>query len=311
MPSTLVTGAAGQIGSELTPRLRERHDRRSVVGSDLHEECDVSGPYESVDVTDRQQLRQVIREYNVDTVFHLAAILSATGEKRPDAAYRVNFDGLRNVLELGRELGLEKVIVPSSIAVFGPDTPPEPAESTILSPTTLYGISKVMTELMADYYGRRYDLDIRGVRLPGIISHGTLPGGGTTDYAVEAFYGAVRQGEYKYFVRPDTKLPMMYMPDAIDALVSVASSDLSDLQHQCEYNVGALSFTPRELTAEIRNHLPEFEPTYEPDERQAIADSWPDTVDDTAARRDWGWDPEYGFAAMVSDMIDNVASDLR
>jgi len=307
MPTTLVTGAAGQIGSELTPALRAREDRR-VVGSDLSPDADVAEPYEAVDVTDRRQLERVVTEYDVDTVFHLAAVLSARGEEHPQSAYQVNVGGLYNVLEVGRQYDLDQVVVPSSIAVFGPGTPPNPAESVVLDPTTMYGISKVVAELLGRYYDRTYGLDVRGVRFPGLLSYEAQPGGGTTDYAVEAVYQAVERGEYTYFVRPDTKLPMMYMPDAISALCHLSEAPRSSLRYHCEYNVGALSFTPRELTAEIQTHLPEFEATYAPDERQAIADTWPDEVDDTAARQDWDWRPEYDFETMVADMVRNVSS---
>jgi len=243
-------------------------------------------------------------------MYHLAAILSAAGEQNPQAAYQVNVNGLYNALEVSRDHGVEKLVVPSSIAAFGPTTPDNPGESTVLEPNTMYGISKVMGELLGDYYFEKYGLDVRGLRYPGILSYKTKPGGGTTDYAVEVFYEAIENGEYTYFVREDTKLPMMYMPDAVRAMIDLAEADGDGLRYRSKYNVGALSFTPKELTAEIQKHIPSFEASYEPDDRQQIADSWPDDVDDSAARTDWGWDPDYDFEALVEDMLTNLRHKL-
>lgn len=310
MSSILVTGAGGQIGSELTPALRERYGQSAVIASGPVEVDDPSAPFEVLDVTDEQRLEAVVTEYDVDTIYHLAAILSAKGEQDPQLTYQVNVNGLYNVLEVARRQDLSQVIVPSTIAVFGSDTPDHPGEKTVLRPTTMYGISKVFLELLASYYYRRFDLDVRGVRLPGILSYKTPPGGGTTDYAVEVFYEAIESGSYTYFVREDTQLPMMYMPDAITALLQLADADDDDLSYRCEYNVGALEFTPRELTAAIREHIPDFEAHYEPDDRQEIADSWPNTIDDSAAREDWGWSPAYGLEAMVEDMVINLRQKL-
>ena len=310
MRNVLVTGALGQIGSELTPALRERADTEVVVATDVQEPDEMDGPFETLDVTSKDEIEALVVEYDVDTVFHLAAILSAKGEEHPQLAFDVNINGLHNVLEVGREHDLEKVVVPSSIAVFGPETPDNPGEITVLCPRTMYGISKVFGEHLGNYYHDNYGLDVRGVRLPGIISHKTLPGGGTTDYAVEVFYDAIEQGSYTYFVREDTMLPMMFMDDAINALVGIADADEADLEFPCSYNVGALSFTAGELTAAIRERLPEFEAAYEPDSRQAIADSWPDTVDDSAAREHWGWDHEYGLDEMVDEMLEELSAKL-
>ena len=308
MSTTLVTGAAGQIGSALTPALRDRYGSSAVLASDVVESDAVSEPFETLDVTDYEALESVVERNDVDRIFHLAAILSATGEQNPQRTYQVNVGGLYNVLEVGRAYDLEQIVVPSSIAVFGPTTPTNPGEETILRPTTMYGVSKVITELMADYYYRRYGLDVRGVRFPGLLSHEAKPGGGTTDYAVEAFYGAIERSRYTCFLREDSRLPMMYMPDALNALIDLAEADDADLRYRCEYNVGALDFTPAELAAEIERHVPDFEMTYEPDERQDIADSWPDTVDDGAAREDWGWEPEYDLEEMTADMVENLAA---
>ncbi|RQG94162.1 NAD-dependent epimerase/dehydratase family protein [Natrarchaeobius chitinivorans] len=306
METVLVTGACGQIGSELTATLRERYPGVTVVSSDVRSDSTLAQPYERLDVTDQSRLESVIREYDVDTVFHLAAILSATGEDDPQTAFDVNAGGLYAVLEAGRRENVDQVIVPSSIAVFGPQTPANPGEKTVLSPSTMYGITKVLTERLGEYYASRYGLDVRGLRLPGLISYETPPGGGTTDYAVDAFYAAAAGEEYTCFVRPDTRLPMMYMPDAISALIDLATADEADLRYRCEYNVSALSFTARELVDRIEDRVPEFEAYFDPDDRQRIADSWPDAVDDSAARADWGWEPEYGLEAVVDDMLANL-----
>ena len=310
MSRILITGAGGQIGSALTPRLRAAEGVDAVVASGLAEDPPLAEPYERVDVTDADRLREVIEAHDIDTVYHLAAILSAKGEQHPRLTHEVNVDGLLNVLESARELAVDQVVVPSTIAVFGPETPANPGEETILRPRTMYGITKVHLELLASYYHDRHDLDIRGVRFPGILSHEARPGGGTTDYAVEAFYAAIEDGSYTYFVREDTRLPMMYMPDAIEAFIQLAAADDADLRYRCEYNVGALSFTAGELTDAIRAHRPGFEASYEPDERQAIADTWPDRVDDSAARAEWGWSPSYDLDAMVADMLDNLTDRL-
>lgn len=310
MDQILVTGATGQIGSELTPALREQYGPKSVVSSDVVTPEDPPDQFVELDVTDRAAIESVVQEYDIDAVFHLAAILSATGEEQPGLAWDVNVNGLHNILEVGREYDLERIVIPSSIAVYGESTPAEPAEETILTPTTIYGISKVLTELLARYYYEQYDLDVRGVRFPGILSYKTQPGGGTTDYAVEAFYDAIEQGHYEYFVRSDTKLPMMYMPDAVAALLQLAEADDENLRYRCSYNVGALTFTAADLTEAIRAHLPDFEATYEPDDSQAIADSWPDEMDDSAAREDWGWDPEYGLEEMTESMLTNLERKL-
>lgn len=300
----LVTGASGQIGSELTPRLREVYGKDSVVASDLRSPSFDDGPFELLDVTDAKKLEAIVVEYGVDTIVHLAALLSASGEQRPNVAWNVNVNGLYNVLEVARTRKLKRVFNPSSIAVFGPETPRDKTpQETVMRPKTMYGITKVTGELLGNYYHHKYGVDVRGARFPGIISNVAPPGGGTTDYAVEIFYEAIKSGRYTCFLRPDSTLPMMYMPDCLKGVIQILEADLSTLRHHADFNMGALSFSPKELVAEIRKHLPKFEVEYRPDYRQAIADSWPKSIDDSAAREEWGWNPEYDLAAMVDDML--------
>jgi len=310
MRRILVTGAAGQIGSELTPKLQERYGGDNVVASDIRkpgEEMLSSGPFELLDVTDGEGLRRVVKEHDVDTIFHLAAILSATGEQKPDLAWRVNVDGLYNILEVARELELIRVFFPSSIAAFGPETPREMTpQETVMRPKTIYGITKIAGELLCDYYFHKLGVDVRGVRYPGIISSGAPPGGGTTDYAVEMFYAALRHKRYVCFVREDTVLPMMYMPDCLKAAIDLMEADLSRLTHHSDFNVAAMSFSAGELTAEIQKHIPEFTVDYRPDFRQMIADSWPRSIDDSAAREEWGWKPSYDLPTMTSDILEKL-----
>jgi len=310
----LVTGAVGQIGSELTMELRKRYENVVAAGHRTEPSLKLrgSGPFEHVDVTDRTQVERVVERYSIDTVYHMAAILSATGEERPQLAWNVNLGGVYNILEVARERGLERVFVPSSIAVFGPDTPCDCApQKTILRPTTMYGVTKVAGELLGDYYVQRYGLDVRGLRYPGIISSETLPGGGTTDYAVEIFYAAIKQKRYTCFVREDTVLPMMYMPDCIKATIDLMEADFSCLRHHSDFNLVGMSFSAGELAAEIGKHIPEFACEYKPDFRQEIADSWPRALDDTAAREEWGWSPSYDLASMTVDMLERLGKRHR
>ncbi len=303
----MVTGAAGQIGSELAALLRKRHGADRVLVTDIVAPSGPAadaGPFALLDVTDRAGLAATIRRHRIDTVYHLAALLSATGEKNPQKAWDINIGGLYNVLEAGRELGLARIFTPSSIAVFGPATPRvRTPQDTILDPTTMYGVTKVAGEHLCDYYVRKYGLDVRGCRFPGIISHETPPGGGTTDYAVAIFYEAVRAGRYTCFLKEDTSLPMMYMPDCLKSVVDLMDADLSRLRHHSNFNVTAMSFTAGELAAEIRKRVPGFVCEYAPDFRQAIADSWPASLDDSAAREEWGWSPSYDMPAMAADML--------
>jgi nucleoside-diphosphate-sugar epimerase len=289
----LVTGAVGQIGSELTLELRRMYGGDNVVAcgrkTKPSPELADSGPFEWADVTEPVKLKEVSKKHRVDTIINMAAILSAVGEEKPNLAWHVNVTGLVNTLELARELDLTQVVCPSSMAVFGAGCPRENTpQDTILKPSTMYGVTKVTG------------------RYPGIISAETLPGGGTTDYAVEIYYKAIEQKKYTCFVREDTRLPMMYMPDCIKATIDLMQADFDKLEHHGDFNVGSMSFTAGELAAEIRKHIPDFEVTYEPDFRQKIADSWPLSLDDSAARKEWGWSPGYDLDAMTTDMLDKL-----
>ncbi len=313
MKRILVTGAAGQIGSELVPALAARYGEENVVASDIRRtpEAGDDGRFELLDCTDLEALQDVVARHAVDTIYHLAAILSATAEKNPQKAYRVNMDGLFNVLETARMRDCA-VFCPSSIAAFGPSTPPDPApQDTIQRPSSMYGVTKVAGELLCDYYHGRYGVDVRGVRYPGLISYAAPPGGGTTDYAVEIFYRAIEDGVYTCFLEPDTQLDMMYMPDALRAAVELMEADPGRLEHRNAFNVTAMQLTPARLAEAIRAHRPEFRIHYEVDPvRQGIAESWPRRIDDSAARREWGWRPEYGVDGMVADMLEKLEKKL-
>lgn len=309
----LVTGSEGQIGTELTAALRERYGAGNVIASDVKlnpsRASQHDGPFERCDVTDAAGLKAVCTKHGIDTVVHMAAILSATGEKDPLRAWHVNVAGLMNTLEIARELGLNQVLCPSSIAVFGSGCPRmNTPQETVLKPATMYGVTKVTGELLCDYYVRRFGVDARGLRYPGIISAEALPGGGTTDYAVEIFYKAVEDGKYTCFLKEGTRLPMMYMPDCLKATMDLMEADFSGLEHHGDFNVAAMSFSAGELAAEIAKHVPGFTVRYEPDERQGIADSWPESIDDSAARREWGWRPSYDLATMTKDMLDKLSA---
>lgn len=314
MKRILVTGASGQVGSELVPALRERYGSEAVLATDIRDpegSLAGGGPFRRVDCTDRVALDDAVRDFQADTIYHLAAILSAAGEKDPDQAYRVNLGGLKNALEVARDRGCA-IFIPSSIAAFGPSTPPDPTpQDTIQRPTTMYGVTKVAGELLADYYHSRFAVDARGVRYPGLISYVTPPGGGTTDYAVEIFYAAVREGHYTCFLRADTQLDMMYMPDAIRASIEIMEADPRHLEHRNAFNITAMQLTPAILAEAIREHLPHFQVDYRIDPlRQAIADSWPRRLDDSAARKEWGWAPRYDLRAMVTDMLYHLRKKL-
>lgn len=311
MRRILVTGGLGQIGSSLVPFLRAKYGRDNVIVADIREPKNEDvHPFVKLDIMDRNSLDRVISEYDIDTIYHLAAILSAKGEQNPQLAFQVNILGLYNILECGREHSLERIMVPSSIAAFGPETPKDNTPNdTILRPRTIYGISKVTGELLGLYYWEKYGLDVRGVRYPGIISWNAMPGGGTTDYAVEIFHYALRGKKYVCFLREDTVLPMMYMPDAIKAITMLAEAPADRLKHRTDFNVQAMSFAPKDLVREIRKYV-DFEVEYKPDYRQKIADSWPRSLDDSAARQEWGWKPDYNLESMVKDIVDNLSKKL-
>ncbi len=311
MEKILVVGSAGQIGSELILTLRNIYGNDNVIGTGRKTAPSQavldSGPFEFFNAVNRDDLYNVCKKYDINVIINMAAILSGTGEQNPMLAWDVNMNGLLNVLEIAREMKMKQVLVPSSIAVFGPGTPLDKApQETVLKPTTMYGLTKVAGELLCDYYVNKYGLDVRGLRYPGIISHETLPGGGTTDYAVAIYYEAIKNKKYTCFVKEDTRLPMMYMPDCIKATIDLMQADFSKLKHHSDFNLGAMSFNVKELADSIKKRIPEFEISYEPDFRQAIADSWPNDVDDTAAREEWGWKPDYDLEAMTEDMLKNI-----
>ena len=315
MRKILVTGAAGQIGSELIPALRKRYGSDLVIASDIRIPPGVANSddfFEHVDCTHIREIDHAVQHHEIGTIYHLAALLSAVGEERPRVAWDVNMGGLYRVLEVARQYGCA-VFYPSSIGAFGPTTPRRHTpQDTIQRPTTIYGITKVSGELLCDYYHQRFGLDTRGLRLPGLISHGAPPGGGTTDYAVEIFHHALRYAHYTCFLRAETRLDMMYMPDATRAIIELMETEPTRLVHRNAFNITAMSITPAELAAEIRLHRPDFEIDYEIDPiRQAIADSWPEQIDDGAARAEWGWKPRYDLRAMTTEMIAQLGKALR
>ena len=306
----LITGALGQIGSELSFTLKQIYGSDNIINSDLALPQNVASeyfPYVSLDVTNKQQLVEVITQNNIEVVYHLAAILSASGEKNPQLCFDVNILGLYYVLEVSRQNGVKQIICPSSIAVFGPETPRQNTpQETIILPKTMYGLSKASGELLCDYYVAKYGLDIRGLRYPGLISYKTPPGGGTTDYAVEIFYEAIKKGSYQCFLQENTILPMMYMPDAIRGTIELANADFSKLKNHSNFNFAGISFSCGELACEIKKHLPNFTISYQPDFRQQIANSWPQSIDDTQAKEQWGWQCQYDLAKTTADMLDNL-----
>ncbi len=313
MTKILVTGALGQIGTELADELAVRYGNSSVVVSDVRKPQAVAGELEFVrlDVTNPDNIADVLAEHEITDIFHMAAILSAFGEKEPALAYRVNSDGTFNILEEGRKAGVRKVMIPSTIGVFGAETPrTNTPDITVLRPTTMYGVTKVNAELLALYYRDKYGLDVRGLRFPGIISYLTPPSAGTTDYAVDIFYHAVQGKDYRCYLKKDTALPMMYMPDALHSLIQLFEAKGDKLRHCLEYNVSAYSFTPEEIYREIREVYPDFRITYEPDFRQKIADTWPASLDSQYAREDWGFSPKYDLKHTVQDMIQNLRKML-
>lgn len=313
MKKILVTGATGQIGSELTIALRNKVGAANVIAAghkkQASSELTQSGPYCLLDVRDAGALNQVVEEHKCDTIFHLAALLSAVAEENPQQAWDINMNGLINVLETSR-LRQCALFFPSSIAVFGTGAPTmDTPQDTLQRPASLYGITKVSGELLCDYYYHRFGVDTRGLRYPGLISSKAMPGGGTTDYAVDIFYAAIKAQHYDCFLRADTQLDMMYMPDAMNAAINLMTADSKQLRHRNAFNISAMSFTPQQLAAEIQKHIPEFTISYCIDPvRQAIADSWPRHMSDSAARAEWGWQAEYDLTAMVEDMLEKIAA---
>jgi len=318
MKRILVTGALGQIGSELVLKLREIYGENNVVASSKSEDKEGSkevieaGPFEIVDVLNPKQIADATQKYDIDTIIHLASILSAVGEAKPHLLWNVNMNGLYNVLEVAREKDCA-IFVPSSIAAFGPSTPMDlTPQDTIQRPTTIYGVSKVSGELLCDYYYERFGVDTRGVRFPGLISYKALPGGGTTDYAVHIYYDALKSKKFSCNLKEGTKMDMMYMPDALDSIVNLMEADPAKLKHRNAFNVTAMSFGPEEIYAEIKKHIPEFEIQYDIDPvKQKIAESWPNSLDDSAARDEWGWKPKYNLETMTIDMLEKLKEKLN
>lgn len=309
MAKILLTGACGQLGSELTVKLRSIYGKDEVIASDIREpEGKVSeGPFELIDVMEKEKLAEVIDTHEIEEVYHLAALLSAKAEQNISLGWKLNVDGLLNVLELARDKALSKVFWPSSIAVFGPDAPKDKTGQNVpLNPTTVYGISKMAGEQWCAYYHENFGVDVRSLRYPGLIGYKSLPGGGTTDYAVDIHYKALRNELFSCFLDKDSRLPMMYMEDAIDATVKLMQAAEEHINIRTSYNLSAISFSPAEITDVICKHIPDFEIRYEPDYRKKIADSWPDSIDDSPARKHWGWEHRYDLDRMVEDMLENI-----
>lgn len=306
----LVIGACGQIGTELTMKLREIHGGENVIASDIrdgNEEIMSSGPFETLDAMNKGQIEDICLHYEVNEVYLMAAMLSATGEKFPKKAWSLNMDSLMHILDIAKEGKIDKIFWPSSIAVFGPTTPQEHTpQHTIMEPTTVYGISKQTGERWCEYYHQKYGVDVRSIRYPGLISWKTLPGGGTTDYAVDIFHKAVADGSYNCFLKNDTDLPMMYMDDAVRATIEIMNAPKEEIKIRSSYNLSGMSFTPKDIADEIKKHIPDFTITYEPDFRQAIADSWPGSIDDAPARMDWKWERSYDLSNMVVEMLSHL-----
>ncbi|MCL4137390.1 UNVERIFIED_CONTAM: hypothetical protein GTU68_043374 [Idotea baltica] len=306
----LVLGASGQIGTELTEKLRQIYGNNHVIASDIREgnaAMMASGPFEIIDATDKETILKTIQKYKVTEVYLLAAMLSAIAEKMPQKAWNLNMNSLLVVLDLAKEKHIEKIYWPSSIAVFGPTTPKENTpQKTVMEPSTVYGISKVSGEFWCNYYHDKFGVDVRSLRYPGIISWKTKPGGGTTDYAVDIYFKALEDKKYECFLSENTTLPMMYMDDAVNATVQLMQAEAKDVKIRNGYNLAAMSFTPKEIALEIKKHIPSFEITYKPDFRQQIADSWPQTIDDSQARKDWNWQHTFDLKSMTEDILKNL-----
>ncbi|KAK8807205.1 hypothetical protein WA158_003964 [Blastocystis sp. Blastoise] len=313
VPKILITGATGQIGSELSAFFRAKYGKDSVICTDVKvatPEIKAQGPYEYLDVNDVDGLKRIVANNGVTWIIHLAALLSAVGEKNPQLALKVNVHGSENIIEVARQYKL-RVYIPSTIGAFGPSTPKiMTPDETIMRPTTMYGVSKIHVELLGSYYNQTQGLDFRSLRYPGIISNKTLPGGGTTDYAIDIFYEAIKHHHYTCFLGPKTALPMMYMPDCLRCTTELIEADRSKLK-QCVYNIAAVTFTPEEIAKSIKKFMPDFTIDYKPDSRQAIADSWPASLDDSNARKDWGWKEEYDLDTMTKDMLTEIEKKLK
>jgi nucleoside-diphosphate-sugar epimerase len=311
MTKTIIIGAGGQIGTELTLALRNQHSTTQIIAADIKEVAPAliqDGPYVQMDILNRDAVRSYIIDNNIETVYLLAALLSATAEKNPDFAWRLNMEGLFTILDLAKEGYVKKIFWPSSIAVFGPTTPPDQTpQHTIMEPSTVYGISKQAGERWCEYYYNKFGVDVRSIRYPGLISYKSPPGGGTTDYAVDIFYKAKETGKFTCFLSKDTALPMMFMDDAIRATIKLMDAPADRLRIRSAYNLGGISFTPQEIAASIQKQLPEFEITYEPDFRQAIADSWPNSINDSYAVSDWDWNLEFDLERMTHEMLKNIS----
>lgn len=315
MEKVLIIGSAGQIGSELVMALRERYGNANVVAginrTEPPDDVKESGPVEKVNVLDNAEFGAIVDKYEITQIYHLAAVLSALCEQKPLQAWQINMDSLFNVLELAREKNLKQIFWPSSIGAFGPSTPKENTpQLTYMEPNTVYGISKLAGERWVEYYWNKYKVDIRGLRYPGLLSYKTEPGGGTTDYAVEIFYEAIKSAKYECFLGPDTSLPLMFMDDAIRATIDLMEAPAENISIRSNYNVGAITLDPKSLAAKIKERIPEFEITYKPDFRQAIADSWPASIDDSVATADWGWKPEYDLNRLVEVMLTEIRKKL-
>lgn len=303
----LVIGSSGQIGTELVQTLRGIYGNSNVIASDIKPHADEEGPFEALNVLDQQSIAEAVKKHKVTQVYLLAALLSATAEQNPKFAWQLNMEGLFNTLDLAKEGIIKKVYWPSSIAVFGPNTPKvNTPQHCIMEPSTVYGISKQAGERWCEYYFKKYGVDVRSLRYPGLIGYKSAPGGGTTDYAVHIFHEALKAGSYECFLSEDTTLPMMYMPDAIRATINIMDAEAASINVRSGYNISGMSFSPREIAAEVEKHVPGFMMSYKPDYRQQIADSWPKSIDDSSARVDWGWKPEYDLAAMARDMFANL-----
>ncbi|MEO1711868.1 MAG: NAD-dependent epimerase/dehydratase family protein, partial [Bacteroidota bacterium] len=304
----LVIGANGQIGSVLTNQLRRLFGKNQVIATDIRPlATEHDGPFEILDVLNKDRLAEIIQEYQISQIYHLAAILSAKGEQKPVHSWDINMTGLLNILEVGRNSSIKKIFFPSSIAVFGPNVPRDNTpQEVVLTPTTVYGISKVAGEIWCQYYYDKYGLDVRSLRYPGIIGHQSLPGGGTTDYAVHIYHEALNKGRYECFLAEDMELPMIYMDDAIRATIELMEAPAEQIKIRTSYNLAGMSFNPAQQASSIRKHLPDFQISYAPDYRQAIAASWPNSIDDRAAQNDWHWKPAFDLPGMTLDMLQNL-----